>query len=152
MAAEVEPPTDITATFECFQMVYPGPYWPSDRHGIQLSSAGCWHRSARPAPPAPTSPPRGVIYSDDHGATWQAGALVPDTIASCNESEAVELGDGCVMLNMRNLGATRRRAITRSATGIGPGQSRVRSACQNRAVSAAFCAPAPPKAQECCTL
>ena len=118
-----EPPTDITATFECFQMVYPwtvlaiGP-----GHGIQLSSgrllAPVWLSAS---PTRAHEPSRaGVIYSDDHGATWQAGALVPDTIPSCNENEAVELGDGCVMLNMRNLGATRRRAITRSATGIGP--------------------------------
>lgn len=118
-----EPPTDITATFECFQMVYPwtvlaiGP-----GHGIQLSSgrllAPVWLSAS---PTRAHDPSRaGVIYSDDHGATWQAGALVPDTIPSCNENEAVELGDGCVMLNMRNLGATRRRAITRSATGIGP--------------------------------
>lgn len=51
-----------------------------------------------------------VIVSDDRGATWRLGGVVgPD----CNESQAVELSDGSVMLNMRSVrGNTRRRIAT----------------------------------------
>lgn len=40
-----------------------------------------------------------VIYSDDHGTTWQLGGVAGP---GCNECEAVELADGRVLLNMRN--------------------------------------------------
>ena len=40
-----------------------------------------------------------VIYSDDHGRTWQLGGSSPDP---GNECEVVELPDGVLMLNMRN--------------------------------------------------
>lgn len=40
-----------------------------------------------------------VLYSDDHGATWRIGGISVD---GTNESQAVELADGRVMLNMRN--------------------------------------------------
>jgi sialidase-1 len=39
-----------------------------------------------------------VAYSDDHGQTWRRGAPVK---AGSNESQAVELSDGVVMLNCR---------------------------------------------------
>ena len=39
-----------------------------------------------------------VIYSDDHGNTWRAGAMVAK---NANESQVVELVDGTLMLNMR---------------------------------------------------
>jgi sialidase-1 len=41
-----------------------------------------------------------VIYSDDHGETWQLGGEPPQ--AEFNESQIVELADGRLMLNMRN--------------------------------------------------
>jgi len=40
-----------------------------------------------------------VIYSDDHGATWELGGSAPP---KTNECEAVELYDGRLLLNMRN--------------------------------------------------
>jgi sialidase-1 len=40
-----------------------------------------------------------VIYSDDHGATWQLGGTAGP---GCNECEVVELTDGALLLNMRN--------------------------------------------------
>jgi sialidase-1 len=41
-----------------------------------------------------------VIYSDDHGATWQLGGVTPrDRV---NECEVVELDKGRLLLNMRN--------------------------------------------------
>ncbi len=41
-----------------------------------------------------------VIYSDDHGATWQLGGSTPEH--QVNECEVVELNTGELMLNMRN--------------------------------------------------
>ncbi len=41
-----------------------------------------------------------VIYSDDHGATWQLGGRTPAD--QVNECQAVELAGGRLMLNMRN--------------------------------------------------
>lgn len=40
-----------------------------------------------------------LFYSDDHGATWQIGAVSVD---GTNESQVVELADGRVLLNSRN--------------------------------------------------
>lgn len=42
-----------------------------------------------------------IVYSDDHGETWQIGA---NSAVGLNECEAVELEDGSVMLNSRNHG------------------------------------------------
>jgi len=52
-----------------------------------------------------------VIYSDDHGKTWRAGACVA---AATDESQVVELSDGTLMLNMRGAGKTFRRHIALS--------------------------------------
>ena len=40
-----------------------------------------------------------VVYSDDHGATWQRGGSAPQD--QVNECEVVELVDGRLLLNMR---------------------------------------------------
>ena len=51
-----------------------------------------------------------VIYSDDHGASWQLGGRVP--FSNGNESQVVELLDGSVMINMRHhLTIERRRSV-----------------------------------------
>jgi sialidase-1 len=42
-----------------------------------------------------------VIYSDDHGAHWKIGGEPP--VHGFNESQVVELADGALMLNMRNI-------------------------------------------------
>ncbi len=39
-----------------------------------------------------------IIYSDDHGASWQLGGIIP---GGCNECQVVELADGSLMLNIR---------------------------------------------------
>jgi len=42
----------------------------------------------------------GVIYSDDHGKSWQAGGVTPKPPAP-NETQVAELADGSLMLNVR---------------------------------------------------
>ncbi len=41
-----------------------------------------------------------IIYSDDHGETWQLGGRTPEH--QVNECQVVELTDGGLLLNMRN--------------------------------------------------
>lgn len=54
-----------------------------------------------------------VITSDDDGATWRVGGV---TAEGTNESRAVELADGGVMLNSRNHRSTsKQRAVSISA-------------------------------------
>ena len=55
-----------------------------------------------------------VIYSDDHGKSWQLGGRSPDH--RVNECEVVERTDGQLMLNMRNYNRSknlRQRAYSR---------------------------------------
>lgn len=100
-----------------WSVIAPGP-----GHGIQLKSGRLlvpiWmspHYRHRPSAVA-------TIYSDDHGKTWKAGALIPQDAASplVNPSEhvLVELNDGRVMTNIRNEGKESRRAVAYSADGI----------------------------------
>lgn len=55
-----------------------------------------------------------VIYSDDGGKTWKLGGVVGP---HCNESQAVELADGRVMMNMRTYMANNRRLVATSKDG-----------------------------------
>lgn len=61
-----------------------------------------------------------TIYSDDRGKTWHAGAIacgdMPET-PDPNETAAVELSGGRVMLNMRNESPRHRRLVTVSPDG-----------------------------------
>jgi sialidase-1 len=57
-----------------------------------------------------------VIYSDNHGQTWQQGGSTPHDTA--NECQVVELSGGRLMLNMRNAErASRHRQVAFSADG-----------------------------------
>jgi len=57
-----------------------------------------------------------VIYSDDHGGTWQLGGSVEG--GGANECQVVELADGTLMLNMRiQEGSQRKRGIATSRDG-----------------------------------
>lgn len=117
-------PREITTTFESYRPGYPwkvlaiGP-----GHGIQLRngrllasvwmSTGTGGHAHRPSVAA-------TIWSDDHGATWHAGAIaVPHTDDWPNPSEAtlVELTDGRVMLNVRTESARKRRLVLTSQDG-----------------------------------
>ena len=118
-------PVEITSTFEKFRRDYdwrviatgPG-------HGIQLRngrllvpvwlSDGTGGHAHRPSIVA-------TIYSDDHGKSWQRGAIVlrhPD-LKNPSETIAVELADGRVALNIRNESPEHRRAISYSRDGAG---------------------------------
>jgi sialidase-1 len=55
-----------------------------------------------------------VIYSDDHGKTWQLGGV---TAAKMNECAVVELADGSLMLNMRSYRGKGQRAVAISKDG-----------------------------------
>jgi sialidase-1 len=46
-----------------------------------------------------------AIFSDDHGANWKLGGEPPQR--GFNESQVVELSDGLLLLNMRNMTAQR---------------------------------------------
>lgn len=118
-------PTEITAAFEPLRTEYdwkvlatgPG-------HGIELSTGrllvpvwlslgteGNAHKPSRVT----------TVYSDDQGKTWKAGAILPKDaqVVDPSETNAIELSDGRVMLNLRHTGAKHFRAVTTSADGGG---------------------------------
>jgi sialidase-1 len=55
-----------------------------------------------------------VIYSDDHGKTWQRSQPIGP---GCNESQVVELVDGTLMMNMRSYTPHGHRSIATSSDG-----------------------------------
>lgn len=55
-----------------------------------------------------------VIYSDDGGMAWKLGGVVGP---GCNESQAVELSDGTVHLNIRSYAGNNRRLVALSKDG-----------------------------------
>jgi sialidase-1 len=117
-------PVEVTSAFDAFRPEYPwrvlatGP-----GHAIQLRSgrllvpvwlalgtAGNGHHPSVNA----------TIYSDDRGATWHRGDIaVANTpeFPDPNETAAVELSDGRVMLNVRTEAKENRRVIVTSRDG-----------------------------------
>lgn len=112
-------PVEITAAFASLRGAYdwnviatgPG-------HGIRLqngrllvavwlSTGGKRHRPSRVS----------TLYSDDDGATWHTGELVPAGLVNPSETYAVERKGGGVMLNIRNESGEHRRAVSFSADG-----------------------------------
>ncbi len=55
-----------------------------------------------------------VIFSDDHGQTWQIGGIEDE---KTNESTLVEMADGSLLHNMRSYQGKNRRAVARSQDG-----------------------------------
>ena len=117
-------PTEITSAFEDFKKDYDwkvlatGP-----NHSIQLKtgrlvvpvwlSTGEGGNAHRPSVTA-------TVYSDDQGKTWKAGDIaVPctDDWINPNETVAIELNDGRVMLNVRSESKAHRRLIVTSPNG-----------------------------------
>ncbi len=118
-------PVEITPAFEAFKTDYDwkvlatGP-----NHGIQLKtgrllvpvwlSTGEGGNAHRPSVTA-------TIYSDDQGSTWKAGQIaVPCTEEwiNPNETVAIQLNDGRVMLNVRSESKAHRRLVTTSPDGV----------------------------------
>jgi sialidase-1 len=128
--ASFSEPLDITSTFEAFREVYPwrviavGPghsiqlakgrlvaaVWMSDGSGTEFGAGKLGHRPSEVA----------VVYSDDHGETWQAGDFVvrnEERFRNPNETCLVELSDGRVLFNTRTESHTHRRLISLSPDG-----------------------------------
>ncbi len=77
--------------------------------GIQLERGPRAGRLIVPCDHIETDPKRyysHVIYSDDHGRTWQLGQSTPHH--KVNECQAVELTDNRLLLNMRNYDRSRK--------------------------------------------
>lgn len=55
-----------------------------------------------------------VIFSDDHGATWEIGGIEEE---KTNESTVVERADGSLLHNMRSYHGKNRRAVATSGDG-----------------------------------
>ncbi len=117
-------PVEITSTFEQYHSIYPWKVLATGPdHGIELKSGrlivpiwlsmGTGSNGHRPSVTS-------TIYSDDSGATWHAGEIaVPCTEEWINPNEtiAVELADGRVMLNCRSESRAHRRLVTSSQDG-----------------------------------
>jgi sialidase-1 len=117
-------PVEITATFDAFKKDYDWKVLATGPdHSIQLKngrlivpvwlSTGTGGNAHRPSVTA-------TIYSDDQGATWKAGDIaVPctDEWINPNETVAIELNDGRVMLNVRSESKSHRRLVTVSPDG-----------------------------------
>ncbi len=116
-------PVDITATFEQFRPEYdcrviatgPG-------HGIQLKNGRLlipvWLSTGQKGHSPSVA---ATIISDDHGRTWSRGAIAlpsEDEWPSPNETTAVQLADGGVMLNVRTGASRNRRVVTTSPDGM----------------------------------
>ena len=89
--------------------------------GIQLRQGPWKGRLVVPCDYSAISPtdPTGfcshVIYSDDHGQTWELGGTISPAV---NECQIVELTDGTLMMNMRNYDRSQTtRAIATSNDG-----------------------------------
>ena len=118
-------PEEITGTFDKFRPDYdwkvlatgPG-HGIQLRHGrlvvpvwLSLGTGGHAHR------PSVTS----VIYSDDLGRTWSRGDVAGPNEGDWsipNETCAVQLADGRVLLNMRSESKANRRLLTTSENGV----------------------------------
>jgi sialidase-1 len=117
-------PVEITSTFDAFKNDYDWKVLATGPdHSIQLRtgrlvvpvwlSTGTGGNAHRPSVTA-------TIYSDDQGKTWKAGDIaVPCTEEwiNPNETVAIELADGRVMLNVRSESKAHRRLVTTSNDG-----------------------------------
>lgn len=113
-------PVEITSTFDAVKDEYnwtviatgPG-------HGIQLQNGRLlvpvWLSLNKSHSPSVTS----TIYSDDGGATWNLGEIIyaEGYMPNPNETAAVELTNGDVLLSIRNTSGTKKRAISVSKDG-----------------------------------
>ena len=118
-------PVEITAAFEKLQSAYPWKVLATGPgHGIQLKngrllvpiwlSTGTGGHAHRPSITS-------TVFSDDGGKTWKCGAVaVPNTppeVINPNETCAVQLADGRVLLNVRSESKQNRRILVTSPDG-----------------------------------
>ena len=121
-ARTFSPGAEITKPFAAFAAEYPfiiqatGP-----GHGIQLDSGRLlvpvWLSPSKQQFPSAVS----VIYSDDHGDTWNRGPIVvrsEDLPTHPMEGVVAQLSDGRVMMNIRNEADVHRRAVAYSRDGV----------------------------------
>ena len=114
-----ETPKEITATVKLSNW---GWYATGPCHGIQLSKGTYKNRLVIPCDYIEVGgSKRGnshIIYSDDAGASWKLGGVVPvDPALNPNESTVTELSDGKLMLNMRVGGSLNQRVYSISKDG-----------------------------------
>jgi len=88
-------------------------------HGIQLEKGKNWGRLVIPCDHIESGTNKyysHIIYSDDHGKTWNLGGTTPQD--QVNECTVSELSGGKLMLNMRNYDRTQKsRKISMSNDG-----------------------------------
>lgn len=119
------PPREITPAFAAFRtrdhydwhVIATGP-----GHGVALAGGRLvvpvWLSTSKTDPHHPSA--CATIYSDDHGATWQAGEIAGrngHVVNNPNEAAVVEVSPGQVMLNMRTESPEHRRAVAWSRDG-----------------------------------
>ncbi len=98
-------PIDITGVIRRFAAAIAHP-WKSalagPGHGLQQAN-GRLVIPVKISAPEGSSPRRrvGIIYSDDHGATWNPGGFVPATLGETSESTVFETAKGVLVLNSR---------------------------------------------------
>ena len=102
-------PTEITSAVKDPTWTW---YATGPTHGIQLQSGRllipCDHIVGKYFDRKRDPHHSHVIYSDDHGASWQIGGIVDD---GTNECAVEELIDGSVYINCRNYVGEKRRAV-----------------------------------------
>ena len=122
-------PVEITYAFDAFRPEYawnvlaPGP-----GHGIVTRTGRMivpvWMamgKATNPRGPRPHAPSAvTTIYSDDQGKTWKHGEIVLAShgeFLNPSETDVVELADGTIELNMRNVSSRHRRLVAMSPDG-----------------------------------
>jgi len=108
-------PVDITAAVKRAEWTW---YATGPGCGIQLASGRLVIPCDHNVEGAKMTRRSHVIYSDDHGSTWQIGGIALEDV---NECQVVERVDGSLMLNMRSYatgpGVGHRRAVAISRDG-----------------------------------
>lgn len=120
------PPISLTPTMELFRDQYDWTLYAfGPGHGIELENGRLlvpvWLANGKPNDHFPTQV--SVLVSDDGGNGWQPGEIVrgseniADPFAWPNETQAVELSDGSVLLNIRHNGSNHVRYTAVSPNG-----------------------------------
>ncbi len=106
-------PREITADVKPKEW---GAYFTGPGHGIQLSTGRllipCVHGAGQEPPYGPFT--SHVIYSDDHGRSWEVGGVLKEGTTEC---QVVETSDGAIYLNARTHPPTGTRAYAWSKDG-----------------------------------